>query len=64
MSIDKHIFTGNLFRAGDVIYGGHKGDYEKDHFVWDFEPALEWVSEICEIKEYPKDSFVSYNKSY
>lgn len=53
-----------MFRVGDVIYGGHRGEYNENHYTWDFEQVIELSSEIQFIKNLPKDHCVSYNRTY
>ena len=53
-----------MYRFGDVIYGGRRGDYDKEHWHWDFKPILEIKSVITQIKTYPKGVYIGYGKSF
>lgn len=64
LKTEKMPFVGDLYRVGDVLYGGKRGEYDDVNWYWNHQPALEWSTAITSIKEFPVNSSIGYCRAY
>jgi len=57
---DMHL---NMIRPGLIIYGIYP-EHTKEYTSVDLKPVMSFKSKLVSIKQFPKDSFISYGRAY
>lgn len=64
LKTEKLDFVADMYRAGDVLYGGKRGEYDGKNWFWDHRPALEFSSAITQIKEFGPGASIGYCRTF